>query len=136
MTIRIELLGHPKGKGRPRFRRSTGRAYTPEETRTYEQALRSEAMLQMRGKTPLEGPVHVEVRAHLPIPSSWSKSKQSAAELGLAYPTGRPDCDNYLKLSMDACNQVVWLDDCQVIKATVSKRYSDKPKLVVEVAAI
>ena len=33
------------------------------------------------------------------------------------------DWDNVHKLSMDACNWIVWNDDKQIMKATVEKKY-------------
>lgn len=134
--IRIELLGPPKGKGRPRFVRATGHAYTPAPTREYEQALRAQAMIQMKGARPIERPVKVDVYAYQEIPKSWRKVDRDAARYCFKYPSGKPDADNYLKIALDSLNQVVWLDDGQVVKASVSKKYSDEPKLVVEVAVI
>jgi Holliday junction resolvase len=48
-------------------------------------------------------------------------------------PTGKPDLDNYLK-TLDACNNIVWVDDSQVVSATVMKRYGQNPGITVTVS--
>ena len=122
-TVTILLPGPPIGKGRPRFRRDSGHAYTPERTRAYEKALRQEAALAMRGKKIMTGPVEVHVTAFFPIPKIGTTHRS---------PTGRPDVDNILKV-LDALNGIVFKDDAQIVKATVSKHYSDDPHLSVTV---
>ncbi len=132
-TITIELAGEPKGKGRPRFVRATGHAYTPAETRRYESALRSTAEIIMGRAQPLDGPLNVTVEALFPIPQSWSRRQWDRAIAGAVLPTGRPDVDNILKI-LDALNGVVWRDDKQIVTATIRKRYSNNPALVVRVS--
>jgi Holliday junction resolvase RusA-like endonuclease len=132
--IVVELDGEPKGKGRPRFVRSTGHAFTPAATRSYEGALRLAAQAVMVGRTPVEGPLAVEVLASMPIPASWSKGKRYAAIAGTIKPTSRPDVDNLVKM-LDAFNEVVWRDDKQVVSCRVAKIYSEKPSFRVEVRA-
>jgi Holliday junction resolvase RusA-like endonuclease len=44
----------------------------------------------------------------------------------------RADWDNFHKLSMDALTGVVYLDDSQVVKATVTKHY-DKARPRIEI---
>ena len=132
--IVIELAGEPRGKGRPRFVRSTGHAYTPAQTRSYETMLRLAAQEVMAGRTPIEGPLQVDVLACMPIPVSWSKGKRANAITGTVKPTSRPDCDNLVKM-LDAFNEVVWRDDKQVVSCRVEKIYSEKPRLRIEVRA-
>lgn len=132
--IVIELAGEPKGKGRPRFVRSTGHAYTPAQTRSYESMLRLAAQEAMAGRIPIDGPVEVEVLACMPIPVSWSKRKRSDAIAGTVKPTSRPDVDNLVKM-LDAFNEVVWRDDKQVVWCRVAKVYSEKPRLRIDVRA-
>lgn len=132
--IVIELAGQPKGKGRARFARATGRAYTPANTRQYEGHLRLAAQAAMVGRDPIDKPVTMAVQVSIPIPASWSKSKQAEAKLGLLRPTSRPDADNYLKAAADALNEIVFSDDSLVVDAHVSKFYSAKPGMRIEVA--
>jgi Holliday junction resolvase RusA-like endonuclease len=127
--IRIELVCAPQGKGRPRFSRKTGVAFTPAKTRSYEAALRYAAQEAMAGRVPLEGALRLEVHVEVPIPASWSKKRQQQAAAGLIRPTTRPDIDNYIKAA-DALNEVVWRDDSQIVSIDARKFYSTRPRLV------
>lgn len=133
--IVVTLPGIPQGKGRPRFSRKTGHAYTPGKTRSYESLLQGAAIKAMRDRAPLDGPLFVKVEAYFPVPASWSKKKRAAALLGVTRPTGRPDADNLLKV-LDSFNAVVWRDDAQVVEGVICKHYSDRPQLVVRVGAL
>jgi Holliday junction resolvase RusA-like endonuclease len=130
-VIHIKLPGVPAGKGRPRFSRRTGHAYTPEKTRSYESMLQGAAIEAMAGRPPIEGPVRVSIEAHFPVPVSWSKKKQAEALAGDIRP-GRPDWDNLGKM-LDAFNEVVWRDDSQVAAGSISKFYSLTARLEVTI---
>lgn len=132
--IVIRLDGEPKGKGRPRFSRKNGVAFTPTPTRNYEAALRMAAQVAMVGKVPLAGPLRIQISANFSIPQSWSKKKQAAALMGEIRPTGKPDFDNLAKTA-DALNKIVWNDDAQVVDASITKHYTDKPHLSILVHA-
>ena len=132
--IRIVVDGPPVGKGRPRFVRATGHAFTPAKTANYEAILAARGMEAMVGPgwcKPLEGPLALQVTAYMPIPRSWSQKKQSAALRGELRP-GKPDLDNILK-TLDALNGIVWRDDAQIATANVSKRYDRRPRLEIAV---
>lgn len=128
IEMRIDIC--PRGKGRPRFGR--GHAFTDSKTRAYENRLASEARLLMRGKPAMEGPLSVTVGAFFPIPKSWPKARQQAAIAGTERPVGKPDADNLLK-SLDSFNGIFWKDDAQIVQATVMKRYSSAPALVIQI---
>lgn len=130
--IVVELAGTPIGKGRPRFSRKSGTAYTPAKTRSYEEALGYAARAAMVGKKPLTGPISVHVIASFPIPASWPKKKQAAARAGEIRPTVRPDWENVAKV-LDAFNKIVWEDDAQIVSGLITKDYSDHPSLHVMV---
>jgi len=134
--IVIELAGTPVGKGRPRFVRRTGCAYTPTKTRNYEGNLRLAAQDVMAGAKPLEGPLAVTVHALFPVPASWSRRKRNAALDGSLWPTSKPDCDNIAKGACDALNQIVYRDDKQAVDVRVIKSYSERPALRIEVVEI
>jgi len=134
-TIIIELPGEPKGKGRPRFARRTGHAYTPQKTASYEAMLRHEAALAMADRPPLEGALRVRVAAYFGVPASWSTKKQIAAITGAIRPAKRPDLDNIVKM-FDALNVIVWRDDAQIVEGWIEKYYSDRPRLRIEVSPV
>jgi Holliday junction resolvase RusA-like endonuclease len=109
--------------------------YTPEKTRSFEGALKYAAMQAMEGRAPLEGPLFMEMEVVLPIPQSWSKKRRQAARTGEEWPTKKPDGDNFLKMK-DALNLVVWIDDAQIVRESVLKRYGDKPGMWIKVKPI
>ena len=127
--IRIELAGEPRGKGRPRMTKG-GVAYTPKETRNYEAALRYAAQQVMAGRTPMDGPVLLIVEAYMPIPQSTTKRDRARIAAGTLFPAKKPDPDNILKC-MDALNGIAFGDDRQVVELRLSKRYDERPRLVI-----
>lgn len=139
MTVHKLLLaawvpGVATSKGRPRFARATGRAYTPAKTQGAERTLAGELGAATKVGTtarerewPADGPLELELVFHLPIPASWSKRKQEEARRGLLRHTSRPDVDNLGKLVMDAANGILWRDDSQLVLVTLSKRYAMAP---------
>jgi len=108
--------GKPQGKQRAR-RGKGGKWYTPAETARYETEVAYAAMCEKaRRAIPMTfGPVAVEVACYFPD-------------------ARRRDCDNVLKAVLDAGNGVVYLDDSQVVKATVTKAIDrDRPRTEVTV---
>lgn len=124
----------PTAKGRPRFSRRSGRAFTPAATEAAERTIRGElAHATTLGKTPptvqwpATGALVLELRFTMPIPASWSKKKAAAAVEGRLPHTSRPDVDNLGKLVMDSANGVLWVDDAQLTMVTLTKRYGATP---------
>ena len=136
LPLILTIPGVPRGKGRPRFVKATGRAYTPADTLSYEGVIRHEAALEMRGEPPLDRPLAIAVTAVLPIPASWSRKKREAALAGDVWPTGRPDADNYLKAAADALNSIVYRDDSQLVRMEASKCYGTSPRLSITVTRV
>lgn len=142
-VIRIIVPGPPKPLGRNRHRIVTPKgkksfvgSYLPTESRNEKAVIRDFASQAMKGRPPIEGPVDIRIAAYLPIPPSWSGRKQAAALAGGIRPAVGIDADNIIKLAWDAFKHVVWRDDSQVTDAAVWKRYSDRPRLVIEVRPI
>ena len=133
--IEIVLSGPPRGKGRPRFSTKGGNptTYTDAATRAYELKLAWQAKQAMKGKPPLEGPLHLSVIAYMPIPKHMSKADKIAADRGDIVPIGKIDVDNIAKSAMDGLNGIVFRDDNQVVLASICKFYSSKPRLRISV---
>ncbi len=106
--------------------------YPDPNTAAYEETLGYAGRLFMKSKPPTSNPVALMVHVFKAIPPSWTKRDQRAALMGGILPTGRPDWDNFGKIT-DALNGIVWLDDSQVVDGRVIKRYSDRPGLRIEV---
>lgn len=129
--LTVMIPGVPQGKGRPRFSGKTRTTYTPAKTKAYEAVVGRMATLGMRGKDMFFGPLHIDMRAHMPIPTSWSKAKRDQALLGEIKPTGKPDLDNILKAIADGLNGIAYDDDAAIVSATCSKVYAAGEPFVV-----
>lgn len=128
MTISFTVKGRPVPKARPRV--TGGRAYTPAETREYEEWVRWN---YARANGPkFAGWVTVFIRAYFPIPESTPKKR--AAELEGGYCAKRVgDVDNVAKSILDALNGVAYTDDCQVVGLDVQKLQSATPRVEVDI---
>jgi Holliday junction resolvase RusA-like endonuclease len=126
--------GAPVGKARARVVTQGGytHSYTPEKTALYERLVADTYKFTFPGEKPLTGPVELILRAFLPVPESWAKSKKAKALAGIITPTVKPDADNLAKSVCDALNGVAWIDDKQVIKLHVIKAYG-VPRVEVEI---
>jgi Holliday junction resolvase RusA-like endonuclease len=130
--IRFSVPGEPVGKARPRFTKN-GHAYTPDKTRSYEAIVRLCAIKAMKGKKLLTGAISLTVTAFFPMPKYFTKAIREKALSGELLHQKKPDWDNVGKIISDALNGVVYADDATVSRASVSKRYSDFPRVEVSV---
>lgn len=135
--IVITIPGQPRGKGRPRFARVGAgvRTYTDDKTRSYEALVRSHAVRAMCGRTLLTGPVAVDLTAFFAVPVSWPKQKQHDALAFRVFPTVKPDMDNIAK-GLDALNGIVWTDDAQIVRLSLTKDYGTQPGLILRIRGV
>ena len=111
----------PTTKERPRFNVSTGRAFTTDKTRAFEEALKWE-YIKNNGKNYGENFIEVELTFAFTPPKSWSKKKINEALEGRIRPT-KSDIDNYIKSVLDSLNTVAYSDDRYVYKVSAIKKY-------------
>lgn len=134
-TITIEIPGKPVGKGRPKFTMVNGypMAYTPAETRDYENKVKTCFLnyCHERGDIKLEGNLGASITAYCPIPSSLSKKKRAA--LNLTPCPKKPDADNLAKSILDGLSGYLFDDDNQIVELNVEKCYSEEPKAIVTI---
>jgi len=102
----------PKSKQRPRMTRS-GRAYTPKETKEYEDSIAQ----AYSGVMFAEGPLHVTLifdndKTEITIRSMRNKNNPSKL---------RGDIDNYAKSVLDGLNGVAYTDDKQIVSLELRK---------------
>lgn len=133
--VTVTIDGTAVAKGRPRVTRR-GFCYTPSRTRKYEAHGRLAAQMAMEGRPPIAGPVKLVALVELPVPTSWSRRKTSAAIVGDLRPTTRPDLDNFLKSALDAINGIVIGDDCQIVELEARKKYGVDPKFVLTIVPL
>jgi Holliday junction resolvase RusA-like endonuclease len=126
------------GKGRPRFARQGTfvKTYTDAKTLTYEKSIQTYAKQAMGSTSPLTGAVAAYLHIGIPIPPSYSKTRQKACIEGLERPTKKPDIDNIVKAVLDGMNGIVYLDDKQVVDLHLTKVYSSKEGIDIMVKEI
>ncbi len=135
--FRIDV--EPVGKGRPKFVRSTGRAYTPKKTVEYERSIREhydELAAEYGWETIEDVPVDVTILCFMPIPKSTSKKKRQQMIDKKIRPVVRPDVDNMAKSILDALQGDGGLisDDSHVVDLRCSKFYAEEPHVIVSVS--
>ena len=126
------------GKGRPRFARQGTfvKTYTDAKTLTYEKSIQTYAKQAMGSTSPLIGAVAAYLHIGIPIPPSYSKTRQIACINGDERPTKKPDIDNIVKAVLDGMNGIVYLDDKQVVDLHLTKVYSSKEGIDIMVKEI
>jgi len=134
--ISFTVLGVAVAKGRGRVSTFGGhaRVYTPSKTRQAEETFVARS-LAFRPKTPLTGPIRLNLIFVMPCPKSAPRSLKDQL---IAYPphTKRPDLDNLEKLVKDALNGVFWVDDAQVFDVVKKKVYGMMPRTEVTIEEI
>jgi Holliday junction resolvase RusA-like endonuclease len=131
MRYRVHIPAKAVSKGRARFSRKTGVAFTPKATVVAEAWVRA-AVVNAVGSPRVPGPVAVRAVFVMPIPKSRPKGWREAALAGRILHTARPDVDNLGKLLADALNGIAWADDSAVAVLSLVKRYGDEPCTVIE----
>lgn len=137
MNVIFIARGVPVGKGRPRFSTVNGHAvaYTPAKTANYETLVKLSYQQQCAGvKFPEDVPLGVRINAYFPIPKSTSKKKRAQMESGDIMHLKKPDCDNVAKAILDSLNGIAYNDDSQVCRLTVTKYYSENPRVNVSIS--
>lgn len=121
------VLGKPQSKARARtfydHRVGKMRSVTPEKTKSYEDLIRW-SYNSAGGEYYAEKTLEIDIKAYYPIPKSFSKKKAGNAESGELRPVTKPDCDNVIKVVLDALNGVAYHDDKQVVCVSCNKYYA------------
>lgn len=127
--IWFSVPGQPIGKARGRFVRRGNHVgvYTPAKTEQYQRMV-SLIARNSYGLEPITGAVAVHFAYFFPIPKSYSRKKAQLAMDNQIVPVVKPDWDNLGKLTSDALNGICYLDDKQIVSATIQKYYSDVPR--------
>lgn len=140
--VRVVVPGPPRAWKRTGHRIAKNKegkhfvsSFTQTATRDAQAEFKDCARIAMGNKPPIDGAVELRMVSYIPVPPSWSKKKQAAALSDRLRPVSKPDYDNYAKM-IDALKGVTWRDDCLVTDGHHYKRYSDRPRLVLEIRAL
>lgn len=137
--ITVIVDGNPGVKKRPRFTRmgKLVKTYNPEENVSYENWIRlcyKNQIGEMAYKD--DDTLKVSIIAYYQVPKSWSKKKTEQALANEIKPTNSKDVDNIAKIILDALNGVAFKDDHYVTDLEVKKRYSDIPRVEIEIERV
>lgn len=139
MKIFFFVASKPQGKARARTfydrRADKMRSVTPEKTKSYEDLIRW-SYRAAGGKYMGDSLMRVDIQAFYPIPKSWSKKKRAAVMKDEIRPTTKPDCDNIIKVVLDALNGVAYYDDKQVVSVSCEKHYGETGYLRISIQEI
>ena len=131
--------GKPQGKARARTfydkRAGKMRSITPEQTRSYEDLIRW-SYRAAGGEYYADKTLQVDIQAFYPIPQSYSKAKKNDALNANLRPTTKPDCDNIIKVVLDALNGVAYYDDKQVVCVSCNKHYGETGYIKIQIEEI
>jgi len=126
--------GEPVGKGRPRFNRYSGKAFTPEKTVNYENLVRLEYQMQVKEEPfPEKVMLRLLIKAYFGIPKSVSKKARAQMISMEQRPVKKPDMDNIIKAVADALNHIAYYDDSQIVSTTIEKYYAEQPRIEVTI---
>lgn len=138
-VIRITVPGQPKALEKHGSRIVTTRDkrqfishYLPTKSAKEQSAVRWFASQAMAGRPPIDCPLELRFAAYIAVPASWSAKKQAAALADHLRPGTKPDLSNLVKQYEDAMNKLVYRDDSLITDCALFKRYSTKPRIVIE----
>lgn len=137
MRVSFTIDGPAHGKARPRTDFQTGRVHEDPKSAKIEVEVGKLARHAFGPGDPWTGPVRVTITAIAQIPKSWPKRYGLALAHGqMIYDDGKPDGDNIEKLIWDACSEIMWRDDAQVVDWHGRKRYGSPERVEVVVEQV
>lgn len=135
--MRFEFDIEPVEQARPRATRMGKgiRLYDPKKVTVFKRQLGMLAKQQMldRGLEPYDGPLEVRMEFYRPVQASLSQKERARRLSGVHRPTVKPDLSNYIKALEDGLNGIIWIDDNRIVQIVAEKKYSDRPRIVIEV---
>lgn len=134
MKVEFTIDGEPVGKARPRMNTRTGKAYTPDKTRMYEDYIK--LLYRSQIKHYFEGYIRLSIKAFYGVAKSDSKKKKEDKLSNVLRPSKKPDIDNIVKLIADGLNNIAYKDDTQIVEIAAMKFYSDKPRVEVTIEEV
>lgn len=133
MKYEFEVPGKVIGKERPRINMYTGRVYTPNKTKEYENLIQQYFKIKYPTSEVLENRICIDIIAYFKIPKGTSKIKVEEMKKGSVSPTQKPDIDNIAKSVLDAMNKIAFKDDNQVTKISIEKCFGTEEKIEIKI---
>ena len=136
----IKLWVKPFGQQRPRDRVVQPRGKKPWVSKYYtkEQERRNRVLDKLLSKwqpfKPYTRALGISIHVYMKVPKSYSLGKKAACLDKKVLPTKTPDLDNIVKWILDRLQRGGYFkNDKQVCEIQTTKRFSDKPRIEVEI---
>ena len=130
--ITLTIPGEPVAKGRPRVCKFG--TYTPVKTVNYETLIKELFIISKQDQ--LQDMLSANIKCYFKIPKATSKKNKVLIDCSRLRPTKKPDLDNLAKICLDALNGLAYDDDSQIVELTVSKWYSNEPRVEIEISEV
>ncbi|MGL5753003.1 MAG: RusA family crossover junction endodeoxyribonuclease [Paraclostridium sp.] len=132
MKVEFIIPSSPVTKSRPRFNTHTGRAFTDDKTRIFENIV---ALAYGARHYFDDSYINVNIKFKFAVPKSYSKKKRQEALEGKIRPT-KADIDNYIKSVLDGLNAKAFKDDRYISKISAEKIYAEESCIEVIIETI
>ncbi|KRL89872.1 RusA family crossover junction endodeoxyribonuclease [Lactobacillus kalixensis] len=136
VIVRFIFNLEPVSQARPRISRYPYlHEYDTKEVKAFKENvnLMAQKMMQEHKLAPFDGSLEVRVVFYRPVQKSISKIEHARRVRGSVLPSVKSDLDNYIKSFFDGCNGAIWKDDNLITDLHAVKRYSDEPRIELEV---
>lgn len=134
-AISFTVTGIPAPQGSKRHIGNGVLIESSKRVKPWRADIREAAISSMIGRTPLSGPLDVNLTFRLLRPKGHFGAK-GLRPSAPTFPAVRPDLDKLTRAALDAIKGVVYADDSQVVRIDVAKVYADVPGLRATVAEI
>ena len=125
MKVDFTIPSAPVPKSRPRFNTNTGRAFTDDKTRIFENIV----SLAYGARHYFDDSyIRIRMKFKFEVPKSYSKKKRIEALEGKIRPT-KADIDNYIKSVLDGLNGKAFKDDRYIYAILAEKEYSEEASI-------
>ena len=132
MKVDFTIPSAPVPKSRPRFNKNTGRAFTDDKTRIFENIV----SLAYGARHYFDDSyIRIRMKFKFEVPKSYSKKKRIEALEGKIRPT-KADIDNYIKSVLDGLNGKAFKDDRYIYAILAEKEYSEEAGIEVSIESI
>ena len=132
MKVNFTIPSAPVPKSRPRFNKNTGRAFTDDKTRIFENIV----SLAYGARHYFDDSyIRIRMKFKFEVPKSYSKKKRIEALEGKIRPT-KADIDNYIKSVLDGLNGKAFKDDRYIYAILAEKEYSEEASIEVSIESI
>lgn len=129
MKVDFTIPSAPVPKSRPRFNKNTGRAFTDDKTRIFENIV----SLAYGARHYFDDSyIRIRMKFKFEVPKSYSKKKRIEALEGKIRPT-KADIDNYIKSVLDGLNGKAFKDDRYIYAILAEKEYSEEACIEVSI---